>query len=194
MAEVTALRRAAPGRVAIEVDGRPWRTVPDDVVVAARLTAGVELDRATLRLIRAGLVRARAVGVAGRALARRDLSRGEVAARLERARVHREDADRVVDSLASAGLVDDARVARTRAAALAGRGWGDAAIAARLEAAGVSASVTREALDALEPEADRARGLLEGDGDRRRSLKRLATRGFSAETLEEVAGALDWGV
>ena len=40
------------GRVALEVDGAPWRTVPDDVVVRARLALGQRLDRPALREIR----------------------------------------------------------------------------------------------------------------------------------------------
>ena len=66
-ATLTALRRAGPGRVALDVDGRPWRTVPDDVVVRARLVAGLELDRETLRLVRRELARARGLQTAGRA-------------------------------------------------------------------------------------------------------------------------------
>ena len=138
LAEVTALRRAGPGRIALEVDGRPWRTVPDEVVLRAGLAAGVTLERPVLRLVRAELGRAKAKNVAGRALARRELSSAELAARLERARVDPGAGATVLTSLQEAGLVDDERAARARAAALAERGYGNAAIAARLEAAGIA--------------------------------------------------------
>jgi SOS response regulatory protein OraA/RecX len=186
---VTALRRAAPGRVAVEVDGRPWRTVPDDVVVRVGLATGVELERPLLRQMRRELERARALGVAGRALSRRDLSERELDARLVRARVGGDVAASVAGTLRDAGLVDDERVARRRAESLAERGWGDVAIAARLEAAGVAASVARAALAALEPEPDRARRLAEREPDLRKAARRLASRGFAPETVEEALGA-----
>jgi regulatory protein len=186
---LTALRRARPGFVALELDGRPWRTVPDDVVARAGLAAGEELDRPALRLLRAELVRARGLRVASRALARRDLSAAELDARLERARVAPSVAAEVAGTLERAGLVDDERFAANRAESLAARGWGDAAIAARLEAVGVDEAVARVAVAALEPEAARARVLVERESDPVRQARLLARRGFGEETLESVLEA-----
>jgi regulatory protein len=186
---LTALRRARPGFVALELDGRPWRTVPDDVVARAGLAAGEELDRPALRLLRAELVRARGLRVASRALARRDLSAAELDARLERARVAPSVAAEVAGTLERAGLVDDERFAAGRAESLAARGWGDAAIAARLEAVGVDEAVARVAVAALEPEAARARVLVERESDPVRQARLLARRGFGEETLESVLEA-----
>lgn len=189
MPRLTALRRARPGFVALELDGRPWRTVPDDVVARAGLAAGEELDRPALRLLRAELVRARGLRVASRALARRDLSAAELDARLERARVAPSVAAEVAGTLERAGLVDDERFAANRAESLAARGWGDAAIAARLEAVGVDEAVARVAVAALEPEAARARVLVERESDPVRQARLLARRGFGEETLESVLEA-----
>jgi regulatory protein len=186
---LTALRRARPGFVALELDGRPWRTVPDDVVARAGLAAGEELDRPALRLLRAELVRARGLRVASRALARRDLSAAELDARLERARVAPSVAAEVAGTLERAGLVDDERFAAGRAESLAARGWGDAAIAARLEAVGVDEAVAGVAVAALEPEAARARVLVERESDPVRQARLLARRGFGEETLESVLEA-----
>jgi len=186
---LTALRRARPGFVALELDGRPWRTVPDDVVARAGLAAGEELDRPALRLLRAELVRARGLRVASRALARRDLSAAELDARLERARVAPSVAAEVAGTLERAGLVDDERFAANRAESLAARGWGDAAIAARLEAVGVDEAVARVAVAALDPEAVRARLLVERESDPVRQARLLARRGFGEETLESVLEA-----
>jgi regulatory protein len=186
---LTALRRARPGFVALELDGRPWRTVPDDVVARAGLAAGEELDRPALRLLRAELVRARGLRVASRALARRDLSAAELDARLERARVAPSVAAELAGTLERAGLVDDERFAAGRAESLAARGWGDAAIAARLEAVGVDEAVARVAVAALEPEAARARVLVERESDPVRQARLLARRGFGEETLESVLEA-----
>jgi len=189
---LTALRRAGPGRVALELDGRPWRTVPDDVVVRTGLAAGTALERPVLRALRTELRRARALGVAGRALARRDLSVREVAARLDRAGVGDAVAEDVGETLRRAGALDDRRVALGRARALAERGWGDGVIEARLLAAGLDEGLVREALADLEPERVRAERLLEAAGGTGRAARRLAARGFSPETLGElVGGGLD---
>jgi hypothetical protein len=73
-AVLTALRRARAGRVALEVDGRPWRVVPDEVALAAGLRAGLVLDRAALRRLRRELRRVEAMEAAARVLAHRDLA------------------------------------------------------------------------------------------------------------------------
>jgi regulatory protein len=193
VASLTALREAGPGRVALEVDGRPWRTVPAAVVARAGLAEGVELDRPTLRRVRSELVRGRALGIAGRALARRELSTEELAGRLARAGVAPAVAEEVREGLVAAGAVDDARYAGTAAESLARRGWGDAAIEARLQAAGVEREGVAEAIAALDPESERARALTARDQDPRRAAARLARRGFSRESVEEcLGGALDW--
>lgn len=191
MPRLTALRRAGPGRVALEVDGRSWRAVPDDVVVRARLAAGVELDRPTLRRIREELVRARAVGVAARAVSRRDVSVRELADRLARAGAPPSAAADVVLSLERAGVVDDVRLARSRASSLAERGYGDAAILARLDGAGVAEGLAREAVADLPCESDRARGVAAAERDRAKAVRLLVRRGFSAETVDDVLGPLD---
>ncbi len=193
MPALTALREAGPGRVALEVDGQPWRTVPAAVVVCAGLSEGLELDRPTLRRVRAELVRGRALGVAGRALARRELSTHELSARLARAGVAPSLAQAVRDDLVAAGAVSDERYARTSAESLGRRGWGNAAIEARLEAAGVAAETVREAIAVLPPEAERAREVVRRRPDRRKAAALLARRGFGPESVEEcLGGALDW--
>ncbi|HXV33054.1 MAG TPA: hypothetical protein VD769_03505, partial [Gaiellaceae bacterium] len=149
---LTAVRRARPGRVELEVDGRRWRVVPDDVVLRCGLAPGTELDRPLLRRLRRELLRAEAVGVAARAVARRDLSERQVRARLAARGVRPADADGAVATLAGAGLVDDTRAARCRALALADRGWGDAAVAARLAGEGFGGEAVAAALAALPAE------------------------------------------
>lgn len=191
--QLTALRRASPGQVALEVDGRPWRTVPDEAVLQAGLAVGVELDRPLLRRLRAALGATRARTVAGRALSRRDLSREELRARLEHARVAPTAAADTLEALGRVGLVDDARVAVTRGRALAERGYGNAAIEARLDAAGVAEDAVREAVAALEPEDERARELLRQERDALRGARLLVRRGFDPELVGELVSALDAG-
>jgi SOS response regulatory protein OraA/RecX len=188
---LTALRRARPGRVTLEVDGRPWRLVPDEVVVRCGLTADLELERPLLREIRRALRRAEARELATPARGRRDLSRLRLDERLAARGVGEQEREGALATLARAGVVDDTRLARSRAATLAERGWGDAAVLARLATEGIPAELARDAVSGLTPESERARAVVASVGDRRKAWARLARRGFSQEATENALGALD---
>ena len=175
----------------LEVDGQPWRTVPDDVVVRCGLHAGLTLDRPRLRLLRTELRRAEGLATAGRALAQRPLSRRQVSERLRRRGVAPPVERETLGTLAAAGLVDDARLARGRAAGLADRGWGDLAIAARLQRDGLEEAETRAALAELPPEQGRAAALIADVSDGRKAWSLLARRGFSPDAIEGALGSLD---
>jgi SOS response regulatory protein OraA/RecX len=185
---VTALRDDRRGRVAVELDGAPWRVLPADVVVRAGLVEGRALDRDALRLVGRELRRAEALRVAGRALRSRDLSRRRLAERLERT-VPPHAAAESLATLERAGLVDDQRVAQARAGALADRGWGDEAIRHRLRAEAFDEAVVREAVYALEPEGERARRLIDRRGPGPRTARYLAGRGFGEDAVEAAFGA-----
>jgi SOS response regulatory protein OraA/RecX len=186
---VTALREDRRGRVAVEVDGAPWRVLPLDVVVRAGLSEGRTLDRAVLRTVRRELRRVEALAVAGRALRSRDLSRRRLVERLERAAVAPAAAAESLATLESAGLVDDNRVAQSRAQALADRGWGDEAIRQRLVGEGFEEPTAGVAVSTLEPEVERARLLIGRRGPGPRTARYLAGRGFAEESLEAALGA-----
>jgi SOS response regulatory protein OraA/RecX len=72
---------------------------------------------------------------------------------------------------------------------MAHRGYGDAAIRADLRKRMIPAETAAEAVSALEPELDRARRVVEAKAFDARALRRLAGRGFSRETLEEIGTA-----
>jgi len=186
---VTRLAVERRGRVAVELDGKSWRTLPVDVVARAGLTEGRALDRAALRLLRHELRRAEALGVAGRALRRQDLSKRGIAERLARASVAPAAVEESLAVLTRAGLVDDARFAGTRAGNLAERGYGDAAIRHDLGRQGVAPEVIQQALESLEAEAERARRLVERRGPGVKTARYLASKGFGEEALEAAAGA-----
>jgi regulatory protein len=188
---ISALRERPRSRVEIELDGERWRTVPAGAVVRAGLAVGQVLDRAPAAALARELRRARAVDGASRALAARDCSRASLDARLAKAGIPAAARAEALDDMQRAGLVDDARLARSRAKALAGRGYGDAAIRARLAREGVSADLARAALEELEPERERVRGLFEREGGSPRALRRLAARGFDRDTLAELAAFAD---
>jgi SOS response regulatory protein OraA/RecX len=186
---VTGLREDRRGRVAVELDGAPWRVLPVDVVVRSGLAQGRALDRAALRLVRRELRRAEALAVAGRALKARDLSRHRLAQRLDERAVAPAVAAASVARLEDLGLVDDDRVARARAASLADRGWGDEAIRHRLRAEGLDEATIDAAVSALEPERKRAGPLIERRGTGTRTARYLAGRGFGEESVEAALGA-----
>jgi SOS response regulatory protein OraA/RecX len=186
---VTRLAAKQRGRVAVELDGAPWRTLPLEVVARAGLSEGRALDRPALRLLRHELRRAEALQVAGGALRRQDLSSRGVAARLRRAAVAPAAVEESLAVLARAGLVDDARFARTRAGTLAERGYGDAAIRYDLERQGVAPDPIQDAIESLEPEGERARRVLSSRGPGVKTARYLASKGFGAEALEAAVGA-----
>jgi SOS response regulatory protein OraA/RecX len=185
---VTRLAAGGRGRVVVELDGAPWRTLPVDVVARAGLSEGRTLDRAALRLLRQELRRAEALAVAGRALRRQDLSEHGIAERLGRASVAPAAVAESLAVLSRAGLVDDARFARTRAGSLADRGHGDAAIRYDLERQGVAPELIQEALDGLEGEEERARRLVERRGRGARTARYLASKGFGEGAVEAALG------
>ena len=189
MPTVTRLAVKRRGRVAVELDGAPWRTLPVDVVARAGLAEGRTLDRPTLRLLRQELRRAEALAVAGRALRRQDLSEHGIADRLARASVAPAAVEESLAVLSRAGLVDDARFARTRAGSLAERGYGDAAIRHDLGRHGVATEVVQAALESLEAEAERAQRLVERRGPGASTARYLASKGFGEEALEAAGGA-----
>jgi SOS response regulatory protein OraA/RecX len=186
---VTALREDRRGRVAVELDGAPWRVLPVEVVVRSELAEGRALDRAALRVVRRELRRAEALAVAGRALRARDLSRDRLAERLQQRAVSPAVAAESLATLERVGLVDDRRVAQTRARALADRGWGDEAIRHRLRSEALQETVIEDAVAALEPESERARPLIARRGTGPRTARYLAGRGFGEDSIEAALGA-----
>jgi SOS response regulatory protein OraA/RecX len=128
------------------------------------------------------------IDVAARARRHRDRSRAQVSERLARAGVGDEQREEALETLARVGYVDDARYAANRAAALAARGQGDAAIRHDLESSGVAAEWLAEALAGLEPEAERARAIAAADGRTARTAAQLARKGFSEDAIEAAVG------
>ena len=189
MPTITALRSARPGRVAVELDDAPWRTLPVEAVLRAGLAAGRTLDRPRARLLRRELRRLEALSAAGRALRGRDLASAELADRLERAGVPPGTRAETLAVLDRAGLVDDRRFADDRAATLARRGYGDAWIRWDLERRGVAHELVEEAIAGLEGERTRLERIVRERGGGPRVARTLARRGFGEDAVEAVATA-----
>ena len=185
-AAVTALRETGRDRVAVELDGAPWRVLPLEAVVAAGVTVGVPLDRERARRLRAELKRVEARSVALAALSRRDHTAATLRDRLDARGIAPADRDATLATLERTGLVDDGRVAASRAAALAARGAGDAMIRDDLEQRGVTEEIVSAAIAALEPELERARRLVGPGGADLRGARRLAARGFDEDVVAAV--------
>lgn len=186
---VTRLRERERNRVAVELDGRPWRVLSTDVVVRAGLAVGRTLDRETARQLAREVRRARALAQATRTLRSSGRSRRDLEQRLARAGHAEAAREDVVASLERAGLVDDSRLAQSRAELLARRGYGDGAIRADLRQRLIAAEAAADAVAGLEPESERLRRLLQGQTLTPGLLRRLAGRGFSHDALDEVAAS-----
>jgi SOS response regulatory protein OraA/RecX len=183
---VTGLRERKRGRVAVELDGKPWRTLPADVVVRTELTVGRRLDRTKGRELARELRRTKALASVTRSLAVSARSQRDLEMRLARAGHSAAASEDAIEALDRAGLLDDTRLAETRAELLARRGYGDAGIRADLRRRLISADTAADAVARLEPELERARRLLSGESITPTVLRRLSGRGFSRDTLEEV--------
>jgi regulatory protein len=181
---VTALRAAPRGRVKVELDGNPWRTIPVEALLAAGLHVGLELDRQRLRVLRRELRSRDALAKAARLLSRRDLSERGLRDELERRRVPPSARHETVSRLVEAGAVDDERLARRRAEILAARGSGNALIRADLGARGVGPELVEAAVEALAPESARARKVVAVRGSGPQTARFLARRGFGEDAVE----------
>jgi regulatory protein len=127
-----------------------------------------------------------AVETALRALRSRDRSTGELDARLASKGVGATEREQVLETLERIGYVDDERFARARAKQLADRGSGDALIRHDLETRGVAPEVVEAALAELEPERERAAGIVARRGRDMKTARYLASRGFGEDALEGV--------
>jgi SOS response regulatory protein OraA/RecX len=187
---VTAIRPDRRDRVRVELDGSAWRTFPTAAVVEAGIRPGVELDRARVRELRRALRRQEALRRAAAALSHRDRSTAGLDAVLARRGIGPAQRAEAVETMSRLGYLDDQRYAEGRAAALAGRGYGDEAIRVDLARDDLAGEVIAAALSGLEPELERARRLSRRP-DPARAARSLAGRGFAPETVAALFGP-DW--
>lgn len=181
---VSSLRARPRGRVEIELEGEPWRTLPAEVVLDAGLAVGIELDREQARRLGRKLREHEALQRAARAISHRDLSERELSERLARRNVPAPVRNEAVERLVRAGAVDDRRLARGRAELLARRGAGDLLIRHDLEGRGIASKLVAEAIESLEAEHARAMRIVTERGTGLRTARYLARKGFSEESIE----------
>ena len=119
-----------------------------------------------------------------KALSRRDLSRAELVARLQRSGIDTEDAELACMQLAHAGYQSDDRAANERARVLAARLQGDRAIRADLRRRGLSEVVIDSALEGIAPELERAEVLARRAREPAQLARTLHRKGYTEDTIE----------
>lgn len=129
--------------------------------------------------------------LAVRALGAHDRTAAELDARLERRGVSPEEREEALERLERLGYLDDARVARDRAAQLAGRGSGNALIRHDLEGRGIAVEAIEDALASLEPERDRAARIVAERGRSARTARYLVSRGFGEDAVSALVARDD---
>jgi len=139
--------------------------------------------------------RERVLDAAGKALARRALSRAALAERLSKV-ASPDVCQAVLDDLERLGYVDDEALALALAEQRLASGWGPGRVEADLERLAVGDSALRAGVRAAEAgEEEAARALLASRTAAGRTpaqrLGLLARRGFTAEAAESVLGVLD---
>jgi len=127
-----------------------------------------------------------AVECALRALRYRDRTGLEIEEHLRARGFSDEDRSQAVETLCRTGLVDDERFAQARASSLAERGEGNALIRAKLAGAGLARELVDDALDAVEPEATRARRIVARRGTSPKTARYLVGKGFSEGVVRSV--------
>ena len=139
--------------------------------------------------------RERVLDAAGKALARRALSRAALAARLADVATP-EVCQAVLDDLERLGYVDDEALALSLAEQRLASGWGPGRVEADLERLAVAEAAARAGIRAAEAgEVEAARALLASRTAAGRTpaqrLGLLARRGFSADAAETVLGVFE---
>lgn len=180
------MRRLGVDTVELEVDGVTWRSVPIEIVVKVGLAEGSCLERETLRTVRRELRLLEGRELALRALRSSDRTRASLDERLGARRVVPSVRADVLAALERVGLVDDARVGRTRASALAARGAGDEMIRDDLLRSRIPRDLATEIVDELDDEVDRAQAIVARRGATIRTARYLARRGFAEDTIAMV--------
>jgi regulatory protein len=127
-----------------------------------------------------------------KALSRRELSRAELVARLERSGIAAEDAELAGSQLKDAGYQSDERAAEERTRVLAGRLHGDLAIRIDLRRRGISDADIDSALEGIDPELARAEALVRKASSAEQLARALHRKGYADDTIEaalRIAGA-----
>ena len=194
------------GRVLLELDGEPWGSLPDSVVLSNSLREGRDLDEVELEALGTDAARAEALASALHCLAYRPRSRTELLRHLRRKGHAEEPAGAAIRRCEELGYIDDRAFARSfvrdrirlRPAGrrrlrseLGARGVGVEDAEAAIEEALREFGVTEQ--DLLRQSATRRAGALESaerPGARRRLSGYLLRRGFAGADVRSIVDEL----
>lgn len=189
-----------PETVRVEIDGTRFGAVPRELVSAAGLRVGRELDEELQERLGAAADVEAAYRTVLRALEIRSYARADLARRLVRKGHPRPAVEAALERAAELGLLDDAAFAQTFVQTRAARGRGPSRLTRDLLSMGVERSIIDRAVAAEWPEgSDRATvpltlatkraaqlGSLPRQVKRRRVIAYLARRGFSGREVSEM--------
>lgn len=180
LTDITVPRRGSRRRLVV-LDGEPWRELPSDVVKAARLKTGMQIDVPTLESRVADDEPVCARDRAIRLLAYRERSTGEMETRLAEDGYRTDVIQTVIGDLRRLGLVDDERFARMTVRNMTEiRGLGSTRTLRQLLSKGIDPELARETLEDLLPaeaEQEAAAGLARGFACRSgATVERVAAR------------------
>lgn len=210
MPRLTEVRETKRGRLALFFDGEFAFSVAPEAFADAALHTGDELDEAALARLRAQSDAARALSKAMDFLAVRDHAAGELYQKLRR-KFDAETAAAAVRRAGELGLLDDADVARRRAAELYAKHKSRRQILSDLSARGIDRETAAAAVEALYagagadedeegPELAAARALVEkhyarklAEGKRDQVAAALARRGFGHGVIRAALEAAETG-
>jgi regulatory protein len=124
------------------------------------------------------------------ALRYRDLSERELEQKLAARGFAEDEREDAITTLRRTGLLDERRFAENRARSLASRGAGDSLVRHELERAGLAGELVEEAIDALEPELNRAKALVARRGASAKTARYLGAKGFSTDVVTEAVASI----
>lgn len=202
MPRLTEVKTTKKGRCALFLDGEFAFSVAPELFADAGLHSGDELDEAQVERLRSVSDAARALDKALDLLGVRDHAAGELYQKLLR-RFDPETAAGAVRRAAELGYLDDARVARRRAAELYAKHKSRREILRDLAAKGIDRDTAAAAVEALyapdedgegeDPELVSARALVQkqyarrlAEGKREQVAAALARRGFGHAVIKAV--------
>ncbi len=192
------------GRVRLQVDGRPFCTLPVEAVIAHQLVAGRVVDESIQDLLQQAADADAALRALLRALERRSFSRKDLERRL-RQRGHRPPAIAAgLDRADELGLINDGAYALHFVATRAARGRGPARLLRDLQQSGVARPLADAAIAAQWPEGsdptESVAGLVRRRAEQLRTLPRqvrrrrilafLARRGFTGSEVRQTIDRL----
>lgn len=184
------------GRFLVRLEGGDTLRVTEDELLRFGLSAGMELDGDTLKVLRASAKASSAKAAAAELIGSRALSRKELTRRLVRKGNDEADARAAADWLEGIGAVNDSEYAAALARHYGGKGYGPARVREELRRRGIDRELWDGALEEM-PESEEILDQLiqkkcKGDLSDPKEIKRISgalmRRGFGWSEVKAAMG------